>query len=157
MYGHYESSLLTKAIAAALFGGPYSVGITFHDYFEPMPLITVTFILANMQFCIEQWETGQWVPRDLSTSDMLNKYVVHLQGLKEARAAAQGRMGHLQDHWFDFGFHVHPDTPISDDGNPAIGSALELSSDAQMDLSEEPETYPDGCYTVKAKGKGCAC
>ncbi|KAG8728868.1 hypothetical protein FRC10_004508, partial [Ceratobasidium sp. 414] len=58
MYGHYESSLLTKAIAAALFGGPYSVGVTFRDYFEPMPLTTVAFILANMQFCIEEWETG---------------------------------------------------------------------------------------------------
>ncbi|KAG9089976.1 hypothetical protein FRC06_001263 [Ceratobasidium sp. 370] len=102
-YGHYESSLLTKAIAAALFGGPYSVGVTFRDYFEPMPLTTVTFILANMQFCIEEWEAGQWVSQDLSTSDMLNKYVAHLQGLKEAHAAVRGHIGRLQDHWFAFG------------------------------------------------------
>ncbi|KAG9083679.1 hypothetical protein FS749_005841, partial [Ceratobasidium sp. UAMH 11750] len=173
MYGHYESSLLTKAIAAALFGGPNSVGVTFRDYFEPMPLTAVAFILANMQFCIEEWETGQWVPRDLSTSDMLNKYVAHLRGLKEARAAARGRMARSQGHWFDFGFEysgatpltapiyqpitlrseVRPDTPITDDDNSMISAQNEQSD---SDSDEEPETYPDGRYTAKAKGKGRA-
>ncbi|KAG9082203.1 hypothetical protein FRC06_005170 [Ceratobasidium sp. 370] len=174
-YGHYESSLLTKAIAAALFGGPYTVGVTFHDYFEPMPLTTVAFIL--MQFCIEEWETGQWVSQDLSTSDMLNKYVAHLRGLKEARAAARGRIGRLQDHWFAFGLEysgavpvdepiyqpitlqseVCPDTPVFDDDNPTTKPALGYFNNVQSDSDEAPGTPPNGRYTAKAKGKSHAC
>ncbi|KAG9094046.1 hypothetical protein FRC06_011216 [Ceratobasidium sp. 370] len=128
-YGHYESSLVTKSIAAALFTGPKLVGITFQDFFDPMPLTTVAFVPAN------EWESGQWQPRDLSTSNMLNKYMAHLRGLKVAQSAARGRMRHLQEHWFEFGFEysgampvddpiyqpitqrseVRPDTPISDE------------------------------------------
>ncbi|KAG9092896.1 hypothetical protein FRC06_011745 [Ceratobasidium sp. 370] len=174
VYGHYESDLLTKAIAATLFNGPYSVGATFHDYFEPMPLTTVAFILANMQFCLEEWETGQYQPHDLKTSGMLNKYIAHLRGLKEARRAAKGRMARLQDHWFEFGFEfsgatptdppiyqpitlrgeVRPDTPVSD--NDQIMTEQPPESDDASSDPDEPETYPDGRYTAKTKGKSRA-
>ncbi|KAG9088293.1 hypothetical protein FRC06_002110 [Ceratobasidium sp. 370] len=169
LYGHYESELLTKSITAALFSGPYSVGITFRDYFDPLLLTTVTFILANMQFCLEEWETGQFQPRDLKTSDMLNKYIAHLQGLKEAHQAAKGRMARLQEHWFKFGFEfsgavpvqepayqpimlrsqVWPDTPISDDDCDMADQSVDSNNEP-----EEPETHPDGRYTAKAKAKG---
>ncbi|KAG9086909.1 hypothetical protein FRC06_002820, partial [Ceratobasidium sp. 370] len=46
-YGHYKSSLVTKSIAATLFNGPNSVSATFCEYFDPMPLTTVAFILAT--------------------------------------------------------------------------------------------------------------
>ncbi|KAG9093957.1 hypothetical protein FRC06_011296 [Ceratobasidium sp. 370] len=141
-YGHYEGSLLTKAIAAALFGGPYSVGITFHDYFEPMPLTTVTFILVNMQFCIKEWETGQWVSQDLSTSNMLNKYVAHLRGLMEAHVAARGRISCLQDHWFAFGFEYSGAVPVDEPIYQPITLRSEVCPDTLVFDDDDPTTKP---------------
>ncbi|KAG9076856.1 hypothetical protein FRC06_009245 [Ceratobasidium sp. 370] len=111
------------------------------------------------------------------TSDMLNKYVAHLQGLKAAQSAARGRMRRLQEHWFEFGFEysgtmpvndpiyqpitqrseVRPDTPISDEDDDLI--AEQPTDEPWFLLSDddaEPETNADGRYTTKAKGKGRA-
>ncbi|KAG8700538.1 hypothetical protein FRC09_005894 [Ceratobasidium sp. 395] len=171
-YGHYESTLLTHAIAATMFGHPGAVGVVYQNYFNPIPLVTVAFVLAITQFCLEEWRTGQFKPRDLSMTDLLNKYVAHLRGLKEARAAAHLRMERLQQHWFDFGMDysgssrpsqkysqpvtlrsdVRPDTPESD---------IELVDPEE--IPNEPEEIPDeysnevdenGRYTARAKGKG---
>jgi hypothetical protein len=49
VYGHYESDLVTQAIAVALFSGPTSIGVVFRDFFKPIPLTTVAFILANVR------------------------------------------------------------------------------------------------------------
>ncbi|KAG8727972.1 hypothetical protein FRC10_005438, partial [Ceratobasidium sp. 414] len=176
-YGHYESSLITKSIAAALFNSPNSVGATFCEYFDPMPLTTVAFILATMQFCIEEWETGQWQLRDLSASDMLNKYVAHLRGLKAARAAAKFRMRRLVEHWHGFGVEysgtapteqsvyqpitlqneVRLDTLISDDNDARTTSSGHSEyEDALFSANDKPEIDGDGRYTAKAKGKGRA-
>ncbi|KAG8679624.1 hypothetical protein FRC08_016858 [Ceratobasidium sp. 394] len=51
-YGHYENNALSQAIAVALFSNPSSVGVTFQNYFNPMPLTTAAFVLVNVQFCI---------------------------------------------------------------------------------------------------------
>ncbi|KAF8593458.1 hypothetical protein BDV93DRAFT_516549 [Ceratobasidium sp. AG-I] len=164
VYGHYESDILTQIIAAALFSSPSSVGIMFSDYFNPMQLTTVAFILANIQFCIEEWETGNFRPHDLSTTEMLNKYIAHLRGLKEARAAARTRISRLQQDWFNFGREysgavvedtplyqpitlrdeVRPDTPSVDDDEARDNTPSE---------TDEPEPNPS---VGRSKGKGRA-
>ncbi|KAG9091639.1 hypothetical protein FRC06_000482 [Ceratobasidium sp. 370] len=168
-YGHYESGTLSQAIAVALFSNPSSVGVTFQNYFDPMPLTTVAFVLANVQFCIEEYEHGQFQPHDLNAADMLNKYVAHLRGLKEARAGAKARVLRLQQEWFDYGFEysgammvddpftqiitlrseIRPDTP------PAGGETEQLDDFLPEDEPEvsEPE---NGQYSKRAKGKGRA-
>ncbi|KAF8595005.1 hypothetical protein BDV93DRAFT_564871 [Ceratobasidium sp. AG-I] len=103
-YGHYESNIVTQAIAVTLFGSSNAIGVEHHEMFSPMPLTTTAFILAIVQFCIEEYQTGQFRARDLNMSDMLNKYVAHLRGLKEARAGAKRRITELQKHWFDYGY-----------------------------------------------------
>ncbi|KAG8706172.1 hypothetical protein FRC09_002545 [Ceratobasidium sp. 395] len=113
-YGHYESDILAHAIAVSLFGSPSSIGVMFRSFFSPMPLTVVAFILANMQFCIEEFEHGQYSSHDLNASDMLNKYVAHLRGLKEAAAGARARMNRLQDYWFDFGFEYSGAMEVDD-------------------------------------------
>ncbi|KAG9101461.1 hypothetical protein FS749_006680 [Ceratobasidium sp. UAMH 11750] len=47
-YGHYESEIVLEAIALALFASPTSVGVVFQDYFNPVPLTAVAFVLANI-------------------------------------------------------------------------------------------------------------
>ncbi|KAG9096298.1 hypothetical protein FRC06_008817 [Ceratobasidium sp. 370] len=175
-YGHYESNALSQAIAVALFSNPTSVGVTFRNYFDPMPLTTVAFVLANdidylqVQFCIEEYEHGQYQPHDLNAADMLNKYVAHLRGLKEARAGAKARMLRLQQEWFDYGFEysgammiddpytqmitlrseIRPDTPPADD------EAEQPDDFLPEDESEGSEAEDNGRYSKRAKGKGRA-
>ncbi|KAG8777367.1 hypothetical protein FRC12_000417 [Ceratobasidium sp. 428] len=172
-YGHYENPLLTHAIAATVFANSNAPGAVHPEMFNPVQLTTVAFVLAIIQFCLEEWETGQFQARDLSMTDMLNKYVAHLRGLKEARAAAKGRMKRLQQHWFKFGYeysgavrpeepyrqpitlraNVRPDTPEfeSDDGEEFVEDAPEVEEPAS-----EPEVDDEGRYTAAAKGKGRA-
>ncbi|KAG9074170.1 hypothetical protein FRC06_010888 [Ceratobasidium sp. 370] len=151
LYGHYKSELLTKSIAAALFSGPYSVGVTFYAI-------------------LSQGMGDQAVSATASEDKRyVNKYIAHLRGLKEACQATKGRMAHLQEHWFEFGFEfsgavpvqepayqpitlcsqVRPDTPIADDDCDMADQSVDSN-----DEPEEPETHPDGRYTAKAKAKG---
>ncbi|QRV72595.1 hypothetical protein RhiJN_14949 [Ceratobasidium sp. AG-Ba] len=102
--GHFESEHIARCIAAALFQGPNSVGVLFPDYFEEMPLTVVAFILAMMQFCIEEWQQGYFVAHDLGASKMLDKYETHLAGLKELRSVAPRRMEKLQKGWSEYAF-----------------------------------------------------
>ncbi|QRV78996.1 hypothetical protein RhiJN_07011 [Ceratobasidium sp. AG-Ba] len=102
--GHYESEHIARCIAAALFQGPNSVGVLYPDYFEDMPLTVVAFVLAMMQFCIEEWQTGYWVNRDLGAAKMLDKYESHLAGLKGLQAVAPIRTAKLQQGWSEYAF-----------------------------------------------------
>ncbi|KAG8685288.1 hypothetical protein FRC08_013209 [Ceratobasidium sp. 394] len=100
--GHYEHIDVAHCIAAAFFYGPNAVGVLFPDYFEDMPLTIVAFILAIMQFCIEEWSDGYFVGRDLGASNMLEKYEGHLAGLKDLRKVAPRRLQRLQEGWFEY-------------------------------------------------------
>ncbi|KAF8609549.1 hypothetical protein BDV93DRAFT_503858 [Ceratobasidium sp. AG-I] len=166
-YGHYESDIVTHAIAVTLFGNSTAIGVEHREMFNPMPLTTSAFMLALVQFCIEEYETGQYRARDLNMSDMLNKYVAHLRGLKEARAAAKTRITRLQKHWFDYGYEysgatlpdelydqpitlrsdVRPDTPQPEIDN---GDETELElSQSELEAGDE--------HVGMSKGKGRAC
>ncbi|KAG9078022.1 hypothetical protein FRC06_008570 [Ceratobasidium sp. 370] len=167
-FGHYEGEALRLAIAIVIFGNPMAVGVAFRGYFNPMPETAVAYVLANMQFTIEEWETGKFLAKDLNASDMLNKYVAHLRGLKAARRRAKHRFQRLAQEWYDFGFEysgamelddpftqsvtleedVRPDTPTShvDEGHDYLPEEPE-------ELESEPE---GGRYTKHAKGKGRA-
>ncbi|KAG8729796.1 hypothetical protein FRC10_003454 [Ceratobasidium sp. 414] len=171
-YGHYENEILAEAIAIALFATPTAVGVVFRDYFEPMPLTAVAFVLANLQFCIEEYETGQYQARELNASDMLNKYVAHLRGLKAARLVAKGRFARLAKDWFTFGFdysgamelddpftqpvtlvsEIRPDTP-TDNGDEDENENDYLPEGEPEVEGEEDETDEAGRYTKRAKGK----
>ncbi|KAG8697939.1 hypothetical protein FRC08_006228 [Ceratobasidium sp. 394] len=169
-YGHYEGEALNLAIAIVLFGSPTAVGIAFRGYFNPLPETAVAYVLANMQFTIEEWTTGKFQSRDLNASDMLNKYVAHLRGLKAARRRAKVRFKRLAQEWFDFGFEysgamelddpftqsvtqendIRPDTPTPDEVN---------ENDYLPTEPEEVESESDGDgvrYSKRAKGKGRA-
>jgi hypothetical protein len=50
--GHYESANIGRVIAACLAYGPTSVIVQFPDYFDPLPITVVAFILALVSnFC----------------------------------------------------------------------------------------------------------
>ncbi|KAG9098944.1 hypothetical protein FS749_002527 [Ceratobasidium sp. UAMH 11750] len=157
--------IVSEAIALALFATPTLVGVAFQDYFNPVPLTAAAFVLANLQFCIEEYETGQYQPPELNASDMLNQYVAHLHGLKAAHLVAMGRFARLVKEWFTYGYNysgamelddlftqpvtqasdIRPDTPTDDEGD---GNFSKAEHKADMEIDEE------GRYNKRAKGKG---
>ncbi|KAG8786410.1 hypothetical protein FRC12_016618 [Ceratobasidium sp. 428] len=139
VYGHYESPLLTEAIAETCFPNPTGIANSFRQWYEPMPLTAVAFVLANLQFCIEEYETGQHQARDLNAADMLNKYVAHLRGLKEAALAAKGRMARLQQEWFDYGFAYSGAMEVDDPYTQVITHRSEVRPDTPSDHVSEAE------------------
>ncbi|KAG9091249.1 hypothetical protein FS749_016677 [Ceratobasidium sp. UAMH 11750] len=155
-YGHYESHLLTQAIAVTMFSNPNAIGVVHREFFEPMPLTTVAFVLAIIQFCLEEWETGRFKSRDLSMTDLLHKYVAHLRGLKETRITAKSRVERLQEKWFEFGYQYSGAIPIYEPYYQPITLRTDVRPDTpQPESEQEPETFA-GRYTARAKGKGRA-
>ncbi|KAG8734100.1 hypothetical protein FRC10_011941 [Ceratobasidium sp. 414] len=167
-YGHYENDLVTEAIATTMFYSPTAVGVVYREFFNPMPLTTVAFVLSIIQFCIEEWETGKFRPHDLSMTDLLNKYVAHLRGLKAASKVAKNRMARLQQHWFDFGLEYSGATAADQDIYQPTTQSHDVRPDTPEPESEEepdaengqcgdnepnPETDEEGRYTTQAKGK----
>ncbi|KAG8728126.1 hypothetical protein FRC10_005284, partial [Ceratobasidium sp. 414] len=45
-YGHYEGDLVTYTIACTMFSTPTSIGVIHREFFKPMRLTTVAFVLA---------------------------------------------------------------------------------------------------------------
>ncbi|KAF8594584.1 hypothetical protein BDV93DRAFT_565269, partial [Ceratobasidium sp. AG-I] len=170
--GHYENEEIFSALAAGLFNGPNSVGALFEEYFVDMPLQVVAFILAMMQFCIEEWSNGWFEAKDLSAGNMLEKYEAHLFGLKEALAVAEGRIVKLQEKLFTFGqdyalastsrhnggqerihrSEIRPDTPppTDDEYDEDVPAEYQDEEDVPIEFNEA------GRLTSRAKGKGRA-
>ncbi|KAG9084323.1 hypothetical protein FRC06_004123, partial [Ceratobasidium sp. 370] len=162
-YGHYESDLVTHAIACTMFSTPTSIGVVHREFFKPMPLTTVAFVLAMIQFCIEEWETGYFKPHDLNMTDTLHKYVAHLRGLKEARSGAKKRMKALQKKWFEFGYQYSGATAITQEYHQPITLRRDIRPDTperegseSPEVPEVPEVDAEGRYTMRAKGKSRA-
>ncbi|KAF8748367.1 hypothetical protein RHS01_10890 [Rhizoctonia solani] len=115
--GHYESELMHHAFALALFHNEGAVGVVFSEYFEDLAPATVAFILANIQFCLEEWSTGKHENRDLGTGQMLAKFESHLMAWNEFRRTAPRRARALTREWFEYGLHYSNATqPVEEQG-----------------------------------------
>ncbi|QRV92933.1 hypothetical protein RhiJN_20951 [Ceratobasidium sp. AG-Ba] len=147
--GHFEGDQLARCIAAALFYGPNSVGVMFPDYFEDMPLTVVAFILAIMQFCIEEWSTGYFVSHDLGASHMLDKYEAHLQNLKELQSVAPRRLERMQAGWTEYAFDYSGASFLQS------GKDREQATfHAEMRPDTPPPETPVGSLTPLSLGEG---
>ncbi|QRV93721.1 Formin-like protein 20 [Ceratobasidium sp. AG-Ba] len=167
-YGHYESEALKLGIAIVLFANPTAPGVIFPHLVNPCPDTAVAYVLANMQFTIEEFSTGSFQARDLKASDMLNKYVAHLRGLRTARRTAKTRFKRLAKEWFKFGFEysgaVKPADPftqpvtLASDIRPDTPTFEPSEDDYLPDPEPEAHSEPDeaGRYRKRLKGKGRA-
>jgi hypothetical protein len=115
---HYESLNIARFIGACLAYGPTLVIIQFPDYFDPILITVVAFILAlvhalflslnprdyalttaKWQLCLGEWVNGYFESKELGSLHMLNRYEAHLASLKQLWAVAPGRFLKLQDEW----------------------------------------------------------
>ncbi|KAG9092113.1 hypothetical protein FS749_015996 [Ceratobasidium sp. UAMH 11750] len=71
-----------------------------------LPLPAVAFVLTMMQDCIEEWQTGQFKPRDLNLTIQRSVFDAHLMGLIVYRRKAPKRLSDFQKAWFEHGMRV---------------------------------------------------
>jgi hypothetical protein len=56
-----------------------------------------------MQFCIAEWESGHFEPKDLDARKQLQIYEAHFAGLKNYERAAADRLSQFRIEWFKYG------------------------------------------------------
>ncbi|KAG8727030.1 hypothetical protein FRC10_006495, partial [Ceratobasidium sp. 414] len=104
--GHYEGLVITRAIAAALFSGESSVGVMFHEFFDPIPIPTLAYVLTNIEFCLSEWTAGKHQPQPLKAAGrggLLNMYLSHMENIKRYRTVRKEFLDDLRYEWFQYG------------------------------------------------------
>jgi hypothetical protein len=56
-----------------------------------------------MDFCIEEWDTGCHVAKDLSVTDMQRRYTRHKKGLTALANVAFSQLIALKENIYNFG------------------------------------------------------
>ncbi|KAG9088510.1 hypothetical protein FRC06_001992, partial [Ceratobasidium sp. 370] len=99
----YEHPVFIRAISAALFWDPESIGIVYHPKFKPLPIPAVALVLTMMQVCIQEWAPGQFKSQALDVEKQQVVYERHLLGLYEYERIAGGRLTRFREDWFKSG------------------------------------------------------
>ncbi|KAJ1308087.1 hypothetical protein OPQ81_002150 [Rhizoctonia solani] len=146
--GHYESREIHHAIGAGLFNGPNSVGVLYQDYFNPMPLAVVAFVIVVMEFCIKEWSLGFFEHADLDTKNMLEKYQFHLSELEALRDILSDLVTKLQKEWFEYGMKYSCSSRA-----PRQSNSRRPTRRSEF-WSKTPGVPMES--SLQAKGKGCA-
>jgi hypothetical protein len=56
-----------------------------------------------MQFCVEEWSTGDFKPKRLDDADMPEKFLCHMRCLENFAKTASRRLSNLQEAWYNYG------------------------------------------------------
>lgn len=56
-----------------------------------------------MHFCVDEYSTGTFRPRDLGSGRMPEKYLIHLQSLRNFEQVAGRNFGELRRKWRKYG------------------------------------------------------
>ncbi|KAG8788985.1 hypothetical protein FRC12_014012 [Ceratobasidium sp. 428] len=119
--GHFEGLIIPRAIAAILFYGKSLVSVLFHEYLNPIPVITLTCILTVIEFCLSEWmvlgSEGIHTPRKLSQvgqNRMQNMWLSQMENIRRFQANTRGRLNRLSADWFKYAI-VYSGASITND------------------------------------------
>ncbi|KAG9081062.1 hypothetical protein FRC06_005864 [Ceratobasidium sp. 370] len=159
----YEHEAFIRAIYDAYFWYSDSFLIRDTEHLDEMvknglPLPAVAFVLTMMQDCIEEWQTGQFKPRELNLTTQRSIFDAHLMGLLQYRRRAPRRLSEFQQRWFEDGM-VNAGVEIHqrEEGEKfcqSITRAENVWPDTPEESEDsEPEYDGDGRLTARSKGK----
>ncbi|KAG8714101.1 hypothetical protein FRC09_018001 [Ceratobasidium sp. 395] len=140
----YEDPTLKQYLALVLFWRRDSLGVVFHDKFEPtIPAPSIAFALTLMQHDLEEWSTGHWIKADLDATTEAETYKTHLAGLLKYEQGASGRFHEFQEKASKYGLNY-------------AGMSEHLNEPVQA-VTRAEDIRPDSPATkARAKGKGRA-
>ncbi|KAG8769800.1 hypothetical protein FRC12_004729 [Ceratobasidium sp. 428] len=95
----FEHPEFISAIGAGLFWDSESLGATFQDRFDPVPIPAVAMILTTIQTCIDEWRGGHFKAAVLDVEAQKTIYERHLLGLYEYEQMAASRLTQFRGEW----------------------------------------------------------
>ncbi|KAG9089816.1 hypothetical protein FRC07_012254, partial [Ceratobasidium sp. 392] len=131
--GHYESLIIPRAITAILFHGKSSVGVLFHEYLDPIPTITLAYILTVIEFCLSEWmvpgSEGIHTPRRLSQvgrKGMQSMWLSQMENIRRFQASTGDRLDRLCADWFKYAI-VYSGASITDDDTDGLQNLFDMT------------------------------
>ncbi|KAG8710622.1 hypothetical protein FRC08_016929 [Ceratobasidium sp. 394] len=115
----YEHPAFIRAVCAVLFWDPASIGVVYHEKFNPVPIPAVALVLTMMQVCIEEWALGQFKSQSLNVDKQQIVYEKHLLGLYEYERIAGNRLTRFRGNWYKEGLEYSRANLDGDDNGAA--------------------------------------
>ncbi|KAG8780465.1 hypothetical protein FRC12_022988 [Ceratobasidium sp. 428] len=141
--GHFLGIIIPRALSAGLFFGDSTPGVLFHDYLDPIPDVTLAFVLTNIQFCLSEWMTptaqGIHTPRKLSEvgqKGMRSMFLSHMENICLYRTKANSRLDRLGIDWFKYAI-VYSGASIDDDDDDNLQNIFDVNE--FQESTPEPE------------------
>ncbi|KAG8681140.1 hypothetical protein FRC09_017728, partial [Ceratobasidium sp. 395] len=142
----YENPALKQFVARTLFWARDSLGVVYHDKFEPaVPVPSIALALTMMQHDIKEWGTGYFVKMELNARTEADEYQTHLSGLLTYEKGAPDRFHEFQEAVSKYGLNY-------------AGMSEQLHQPEQVAIRAE-DIRPDSPATkarAKARAKGKA-
>nr|GAT51101.1 predicted protein [Mycena chlorophos] len=107
--GMYCGPLIGKGINVLYFANRRDEGPTFPEFFRPIPIPTIAFILTVIENCIDEWLTGTRTPIPFTANDYRDIYQGHVLSLQrfERLTSQYGILDDIRTQLYDNGrFHA---------------------------------------------------
>ncbi|KAF8576837.1 hypothetical protein K439DRAFT_1300073, partial [Ramaria rubella] len=86
--GLFETPLLPCLIRNQWFNKPNVEGVSFHVYFNPVPLPLMALTFVVIENCIDKWQTGNFMALSFSEKAYKHAFQEHLNGLENGRCTS---------------------------------------------------------------------
>ncbi|KAG8712844.1 hypothetical protein FRC09_019400 [Ceratobasidium sp. 395] len=165
----YQHPALQKLVALAYFWAAESIGATYHDMFNPIPIPAFALVLTITQHCLQEWRTGRLVRRELNIEDEREIYRDHLQRLLDyEKTDTEDSLLEFRTNWFWYGIDYagvaqdrDPVQPVTRAdrvraNSPASDSNAEFGSHSSAAKPHHRHHHHHHRHRSASKGKGRA-
>ncbi|KAF8583281.1 hypothetical protein K439DRAFT_1617596 [Ramaria rubella] len=142
--GLFQTPLLPHLIRDQWFHKPHAEGLSFHAYFNPIPLPLIALTFVAIENCVDEWQTGHFSALSFSEKIYKNAYQEHLDALEKWQAHPKGGpiLARLQQHLHDQA-RVHSGATVLQTSRLSRITADDFEA-AAMEADEEPDEYQNG-------------
>ncbi|KAF8505173.1 hypothetical protein JB92DRAFT_3098557 [Gautieria morchelliformis] len=88
--GLFENPCTARILRAQWFADAHAEGISFHAYFNPIPLPTLALLFTAIENCVDEWKDGRFRSIDFTEKLYREKYQSYLTNLGTWGDHAQG-------------------------------------------------------------------
>ncbi|KAF8531839.1 hypothetical protein JB92DRAFT_3138632 [Gautieria morchelliformis] len=101
--GLFENPCAARILRTQWFADAHDEGVSFHVYFNPIPLPTLALVFTAIENCVEEWKDGRFHSIDFTEKLYRKKYERHLSNLENWSHHPQGKhiLARLQQRLHD--------------------------------------------------------
>ncbi|OBZ69717.1 hypothetical protein A0H81_10480 [Grifola frondosa] len=99
--GFSQHPYIFELIQKAFFKNTRSLGVEFRKYFDPIPMVTIAFVLTAISANINEWSTGKHIQTHFRESDQKDIYLNYLGDLQRWEKSAPQVVTNIRKKWHD--------------------------------------------------------